>query len=287
MSCGRGSGPALSVVEGVTGYSPMKKKKSSKDSENSPGIRKKMLAKILGTTIIIGGFISLLGVGTYTVMNADFLNVRHFLIYDNKFLSDKEIIHLMNLGEKNIIRMDMKILADRMERSPWIRKALLRKEYPNRLLVKVTEAKPTALLHEGRRIYLVDERGSKLDRLPRTVPFLPLIRIHRGDEKIYKKTYQEAVKISNVIKESTFFDGKRIEINGSKPENISMKINGTVVLVGAGKYEKKLLNFLTLKEEIERRNISAEYIDVRFSKRLIVKPLKSLQPPFAKGGKGN
>jgi len=63
-----------------------------------------------------------------------------------------------------------------------------------------------------------------------------------------------------------------------------MKINGTLVLVGAGEYEKKLLNYLTIKDEIEKRNILAEYIDVRFSKRLVVKPLKLPKPSFAKGG---
>jgi cell division septal protein FtsQ len=44
--------------------------------------------------------------------------------------------------------------------------------------------------------------------------------------------------------------------------------------MGFGDYEKKLSSYFALKDEITGRNIAIEYIDLRFSNRLIVKPVK-------------
>lgn len=64
------------------------------------------------------------------------------------------------------------------------------------------------------------------------------------------------------------------EIDGTKPEDISIRINGVPVYVGFGDFDRKLTSYISLKDEIVKRNIPVDYIDLRFSHRLIVKPLK-------------
>ncbi len=253
----------------------MKKTTSKKESKRNTSRKKKILIKLTFILIALCLLITLLGIGAYKIIHAEFLTIKDFQVFGNKYLRDREIISLLRLKKnQNILLLDTEVLSKRLLSSPWIKTALLRKEYPNKLLIKVVESKPVALLYRGNKIYLVDDRGIKLERLSKTVDFLPVIKISTKDKDVFKRTYDEAIKLSSVVSTNVFLKDEIIEINASKLENISMNISGILVLVGNGDYERKLENYLTLKEEIKKRNISVEYIDVRFSKRLIVKPLK-------------
>ncbi len=43
--------------------------------------------------------------------------------------------------------------------------------------------------------------------------------------------------------------------------------------MGAGDFERKLTDLQFVKEEIAKRNIRVEYIDLRFANRIVVKPV--------------
>jgi cell division protein FtsQ len=68
----------------------------------------------------------------------------------------------------------------------------------------------------------------------------------------------------------------QIEIVLSKPEELSSIIDGMVVKVGAGEYKEKLERLLQLEEDIQRRQITVDYIDLRFANRVVVKPIKEV-----------
>lgn len=205
------------------------------------------------------------------VANSKLFQLRQCTIEGSNYLKYDEIISLMEVKKSdNLLFLDSKQLARRLMASPWIRKAFLRKELPHTLLVRIEETQPVALLMDKNEVYLVDDKGEKLERQNDALPVLPVIAVENSDEKIYLN----AVKLSEEINNNAFLRGEAIEIRGTKPENISMNINGTTVLVGTGEYKEKLNGFLKLKDEVDKRNIEVEYIDVRFTKRLIVKPVK-------------
>jgi cell division protein FtsQ len=68
----------------------------------------------------------------------------------------------------------------------------------------------------------------------------------------------------------------QIEIVLSKPEELSSIIDGMVVKVGAGEYKEKLERLLELEEDIQSRQITVDYIDLRFANRVVVKPIKEV-----------
>ncbi len=51
-----------------------------------------------------------------------------------------------------------------------------------------------------------------------------------------------------------------------------MKIDKIVIKVGKGDIEKKLERLEFVREEIQKRNMTVEYIDLRFANKIIVKP---------------
>jgi cell division protein FtsQ len=68
----------------------------------------------------------------------------------------------------------------------------------------------------------------------------------------------------------------QIEIVLSRPQELTSVIDGMVVKIGVGDYKEKLQRLLELEEDILRRQITVDYIDVRFANRVVVKPVKEV-----------
>ncbi|MEO5356904.1 MAG: FtsQ-type POTRA domain-containing protein [Nitrospirae bacterium YQR-1] len=210
------------------------------------------------------------GIGLFRLIRADFLKIKNIYIDGNEHVEETEINRLLNVSGQSIVSADMDILSKRLSGSPWVKKVYMRKELPNSLSIRVVEKEPVAAALESESIYLVDENGIKLQRLGKKPNALPVINIAGSN----KKAYLEAIKLSTAISRNPKVRGMVDEINGTKPEDISILINGILVYMGFGEFDRKLNSYLSLKDEIIKRNIPVDYIDLRFSHRLIVKPLK-------------
>jgi cell division protein FtsQ len=72
-------------------------------------------------------------------------------------------------------RVDPVALAERLEAQPWIRRASVRREFPRRLTVEVTEREPAAILYLD-QLYYVDSTGLAFVRVgerdPLDLPFV-------------------------------------------------------------------------------------------------------------------
>jgi len=68
----------------------------------------------------------------------------------------------------------------------------------------------------------------------------------------------------------------QIEIVISKPQELTAIIDGVVLKIGSGEYRAKLERLLDLEEEIKRKNIPIDYIDLRFANRVVLKPIKEV-----------
>lgn len=84
-------------------------------------------------------------------------------IAGQKFTSDADIFEALDLANaRSFTTFDADAAKARIEALPWIAKAELVRGYPGRLDVRVTERKPWAVWHDGKRQMLVDETGRVL-----------------------------------------------------------------------------------------------------------------------------
>ncbi len=166
-------------------------------------------------------------------------------------------------------------LYQRLRKSPWIKDAVIRKELSGRLLISLTEAVPFAILSTAEKPYLIDKDGVILEQIKEgTVFFLPVIK----DINPYKNrdAYMEAVRLINALSNrNMYLYSGNIEVTGQRPENLTLKVDEVYIKIGDGDYDKKLERLEIVMNEIEKRNMAIEYIDMRFSNRVIVKPLGS------------
>jgi len=202
--------------------------------------------------------------------------VRSVVITGNEHLTDEELKTMAGLGnEENLISVSGSRISSKMMESPWIRSVAVRKEFPDRLLINISEAEPFALLDMKGKVFIVDDRGTMLEELRDiAVPFLPIISSNPFQEK---GAFQEAIIFAKAIKDTGLLSGKdHIEIISHKPQEMSVNIDGIVVKVGEGEYQDKLARLADIEQEIKSRNISVDYIDLRFANRVLVSPVNEV-----------
>ncbi|MBF0538402.1 MAG: FtsQ-type POTRA domain-containing protein [Nitrospirae bacterium] len=232
--------------------------------------RKKDNAMSLKFFIAIVAIVFLTGcatAGIYMFIKADFLKVQHLNLEGNFHLKEADMLRLLNVSGKSLITMDCTQASQRLFGSAWVKNVLMRKEFPNTLFVRIDEKEPVGVLDDGKETYLIDKSGQRLEKVDNPPMTLPVISVDTTNQK----AYDNALRLTDALNKNSVTQGKNVLITGKKPEEIAIRINDTIVLLGSGDYERKIINYLQLRDEISNRNIPIEYIDARFSQRLIVK----------------
>jgi cell division protein FtsQ len=194
----------------------------------------------------------------------------------NKHLTVDELRALTGIHRnESLITLSGKKISQMLLKSPWIKSVRVRKEFPETLSISVSEVVPFALLDVNGHIFLTNDKGTLLEELKdNPIPFLPIIT---GDPFKEKEGFSEALTLAKTMNDMGFSSERdQIEIVLSKPQELTSIIDGTVIKIGAGEYREKLERLLELEEEIKKRKIPVDFIDLRFANRVVVKPIKEV-----------
>ncbi|HXX57220.1 MAG TPA: FtsQ-type POTRA domain-containing protein [Thermodesulfovibrionales bacterium] len=226
---------------------------------------------------LLGSAGVVLGVGLYRVSSGIFA-VKEVVFSGNRHMSDAELRAAAGVKKgDNLLMVSPRRVSERLLESPWIRTVSIRKELPERLLIRVSEATPFAILDRKGHSFLIDEKGRMLEKIQGDgVPFLPIIN---GDPAKMRETFVEALRLAGVLKEKKIAtERNRVEIlaNGKGPEELAVVIDSVIIKVGSGDYEQKIERFFSLEDEIKKRAITVDYVDLRFASRVVVKPVNEV-----------
>jgi cell division protein FtsQ len=210
---------------------------------------------------------------------AMFYCIKHFILFGdavfegNRHIKNEELRALLKIKKNDsLFATAGTTLHRRLTSSPWVKDAVIRRELSGRTVVRITEAVPFAVLDISDSKYLVDKDGVLLESIREgTAIFLPVIKDIIPSN--HREGYAEALKFIKVLNDRKIY-GTDVQITGTRPEDITLKIDNILIKIGAGDFEKKLERLELVREEIEKRQIAVEYIDVRFADRIIVKPYK-------------
>ncbi|MBI4838893.1 MAG: FtsQ-type POTRA domain-containing protein [Nitrospirae bacterium] len=211
--------------------------------------------------------------------------VRNIIVTGNENIEENDIRDAMTSETaKGLLRVSLKDIDRTLRTQPWVKEVFLRKEYPDTLRVSIEETTAKAILNFNGSLYLMDGRGNILETIKEEkTPFLPVIT--GIDYRNSKADVVEALRLIDALSEEGFLAEKdSIEIT-LKPYGLSMNMDGEIFKVGYGNYDDKLKRWKDLEEEIIRRGIAVEYIDLRFAGRVIVQPVKQESSLPSKRGK--
>lgn len=249
------------------------KRRNLRSLERRKG-RKRLRALLLPLVLVLG-----LAAGGVLLIRQGVV-VREIVFIGNHHLKNEELKTLVKLRPGDgLFDLSGKDLSRHLTASPWIREALVRKELSGRLLVKVTERVPVAILSLGGTPYLIDKDGARLEQIREGSPLL-LPVIAGIDPAANGETYQEAVRLMAVLRarDVTAHEGA-LEISGERPDDLTLTLDGVVVKVGRGEFERKLERLEFVKEEIRKRDMQVELIDLRFANKIVVKPVGRKDEP--------
>jgi cell division protein FtsQ len=201
------------------------------------------------------------------------LPVTEIVFMGNHHLKNEEVSAIVRIRKNNdLFGVSGRDIYMSLKQSPWIKDAVVRKELSGRVLIKLKERVAVALLILADKPFLIDNEGYVLEQMKEgTILLLPVIK---GIDPVRnRETYAEAVRFVGVLhdKRVVSYDGA-VEITGQRPEDITLKIDKIVIKVGMGDFEKKLERLEFVRDEIQKRNMTVEYIDLRFDNKIIVKP---------------
>ena len=250
-------------------------------SKTRNGLKISLKGLLTKRSLALGALILFIGVGVMASFGLYRASTRAFrvnevIFYGNMHLSDGELKALAGIdNQEGLLKLSSREVSERVKKSPWIKAVSIRKDFPHRVLIKVQETSPFAILEMKGRAFLIDEKGRMLEEMRDAVPFLPIIAT---DPSKNRDNFTEALSLARVLKDRKIAaERNRVEIIADKgPENISLVMDNVVIKIGRGNYEQKLDRLFELEEEIKRRAVAVDYVDLRFSNRVVVKPISGV-----------
>lgn len=202
--------------------------------------------------------------------------VKEVIFYGNTHLLDSELKTLTGISkDESLFSVSPKRVSARLLQSPWIKEVSIRKDFPSAVLIRIRETSSFAILEMKGRAFLIDETGTMLEEMKGEIPFLPVIT---ADPFKNRDNFTEALNLAKAVKDSKIAtERSRVEIIADKgPESISLVMDGVVIRMGQGDYERKLSRLFELEDEIKKRAIAVDYVDLRFANRVVVKPISEV-----------
>ena len=152
----------------------------------------------------------------------------------------------------NILAVNLGRVRKRLVAEPWIKNAGVRRELPSRLIIRVEEHRPLAVLDVG-RCFLIDQAGDIFkEAAPAEMSGLPIIAgidyaQWKSPENPETKPYTAVMAMLKALDENAAFFGTRgvQEISVDPEMGLTLRASAPVpsVHMGYGAYEKKLQRF--------------------------------------------
>ncbi len=126
-----------------------------------------MLAKLrtrrLRVILAFFGLVTLSIGGFYWARHATCLALQDIQvdIPKNPYLSRKKVLGLTGVPiGQNIFKIDLDNIRARVEAEPWVARAFVSRELPNKLFIKIEIEEPVAIVAATKGLYLVNSKGS-------------------------------------------------------------------------------------------------------------------------------
>ena len=189
--------------------------------------------------------------------------IQEIQIENNNILEDQELKNFFSfLYNKNIIFLNSYELKKKINQKSFIKKIKIKKIFPNKLVIKVFEKKPIAILIDKnkKKFYL----GRKIDLIEYREIFkyknLPVVL---GDQKSFKMLFNNLIKINFPTEQISSY--RYYKLNRW---DIEMR-NKKILKLPKKDYKEGLINFMSIKDKTNFEKY--KIFDYRLNDQLILK----------------
>lgn len=219
----------------------------------------------------------LIGIVAGVIFKASFFNIDAVTVSGNTVLSKKKVVDEKNIIGQNIFLFDQKKLEGMILTNPYIKGVTIKKQFPDKLDIKVEERKMLYKIKEGNKYYLLN-KSLVLMEVKEDISGLSLIEL-KGIKLEDKTIGKSVIKDTNKIKVAEILGDNNILNKDTSIDSLEINsINN--ILLNKGKIKIILGNIENLEESYKRAidilnskviNMESGYIDVSFKGNPVIK----------------
>lgn len=209
------------------------------------------------------------------------LKIERIIVQGARIHSAEDIVKMTGINANaKMHNVDLSTIRQRLLNQPYIKQALLQRQYPDALAIVIVEREPIAILSESQLRY-IDEEGVMLPHIETPVKFdLPLISGIDGLDSVKNGqtiNSEEILRAIEVLKTSFATGTSRLisEINMNNKNDINLySVDGGVLIVlGRGDIETKFRKLQSFWNNFVNSNnvYRLQYIDLRYEGQIVVK----------------
>ncbi len=215
----------------------------------------------------------------YLITTSD-LDVRHINISGNRIVSEEALRSVLTpLLKKNILSIDLEQWKKRVLMNPWIKEVSIKRDLPSTIQMEIEERIPVIFFLWKGKTYLADNSGTPISEYQPEYPeydfpFVTGIEAKSTQETLHKLHY--GVNILEKIKKHKPALHELISEIGVKENDciiLRLRDGSSVLYLDQDNFKENLDYYFSIKEDIDKQFERAEYIDLRWENRVIVKPL--------------
>jgi len=247
--------------------------------------------RVLGC--LLGGFLASVSILTLYdwVLRSPYFFLRGITLVGCEQLEEQHVIQLMNVDSRtSVLALDLQETAARIETEPWVSRALVRRELPDELWVRIWERKPLALL-SLQQLYYLDDQGVPFQKVrPGDSLNYPVIT-GLGAEKFEGGLFQESETKERILLLLNLLEHNRTPVQSAMVSEIQVEGEGSLTLLtrdqvrirlGTTHYSGKFRRLSEVMEDLNRRGHwrLIQSIDLDFEEQVVVTyrgPRKNLE----------
>lgn len=174
----------------------------------------------------------------------------------------------------NILRLDTRGVAGRVEALAAVRRADVVRELPNRVVISVEERRPFTLVHAG-RLHWLDEEGRLLGLAPHAVaPQVPVVSgLSEGELASLRaapgpKAQAAIALIRALLRSGSGLAAEISEIDMSRPDGpVLYTLDGVEVRLGSEDWEERLARLEGVLAQVATQDVRT--VDLRFRDQVV------------------
>jgi len=205
-----------------------------------------------------------------------FFTIHTVEISEGQRVSREEVLALLDLAPgAGLVSADPAMLQHALETHPWIRRAEVRRVFPDTLMIDVSEREPMAVLRTGGRDFLLDQDATLIAQgLQGTYEGFPVLTGVEYTDAVLRSD-GTADRLRSGIALAGLLDhagARQMEVDLRVPGDTVAYASGFRVRFGDGSFEDKVDRYRRMSDKVFEPWGGREVeVDLRFQDRIIVK----------------
>lgn len=231
----------------------------------------------------------LIGYGGYKgvalIAAASSLQISHISVRGEERMSTGEVLAIVEgLRGQNILGVDLDEWQQKLQSSPWVESATIRRVLPATVEVTIHERRPMGIGRLGTTLYLIDAKGVIVDEYGPAYADVDLPIIDGlgaapgdGDSMIDAARAEFAARVISAlsVRPEMLKRVSQINVTDLHDAVVILADDAALLRLGDTDFVARLQQYVDLAPTLRERLSAIDYVDLRFDERLYVRPVKT------------